>query len=390
MQFYMPVKVYQESECVKRQRKIFGRMGTRALVVTGRHSARANGALQDVQEVLETEGIPYDLFDEVEENPSVETVLKARTLGLQTGADFVIGIGGGSPMDAAKAIALLLYFSDEDADFLCDNSKSKTVRDLEEAKDGKGALTANSAAFAAAGAAVHVPLLLIPTTCGTGSEVTGVSVLTQHRKKTKGSIPHKIFADAAFVDGKYLKYAPFHVIRNTAADALGHLWESLCNSGADPYSRMCAEAGLHTWSKVRDVLLHLEERELTKEELDLLMEASTFAGMAIAQTGTGLPHALSYALTYDLHIPHGAAVGLFEAGYLEQVEEGLREKALGLAGFSGPDEWREYYHIVCGELAIPAEELEHTVEMVAANPAKLATAPFACDEAVLRKIVFGG
>ncbi len=360
MQYYMPVKVYEEENCVQRHAAELCGAGTRALIVTGRHSAKANGSLQDVTDALEKGGVSYVLFDAVEENPSVETVMKARALGLQEGTDFVIGIGGGSPLDAAKAAALMLAHPEEGADYLYDAAK--------------------------AGKTIRLPLILIPTTCGTGSEVTGVSVLTVHAKKTKSSLPHKIFADLALIDGKYLAAAPAHVIRNTAVDALGHLLESYYNSSATPYSRMCAEAGLREWSKVQGALLELDERALTAKERGDLMRASAFAGMAIAQTGTSLPHALSYALTYDLHLPHGIAVGLFEAGYLRALPMEEQHTALEMAGFASIEAWEEFFRIVCGEIAVPEEELQHTADMVAANPSKLAKAPFVCTEEVLRRI----
>ena len=364
MRFFMPVKLYHEADCVKKHSALFAAAGTKALVVTGRHSAGRNGSLSDVTAALEAEGIALTLFDRVEENPSIETVMEAVKTGRQEKADFVIGIGGGSPMDAAKAAALLLHFPKEGADFLYD-------------------------ANAAAEAAPHAPLILIPTTCGSGSEATETSVLTVHKRRTKISLPHKIFADAALIDGKYLEGAPIEIIRSTAVDALAHLWESALNSSATPYSRMCAEAGLCVWGKIKDALLSLEERSLTTEERNLLMQSSAMAGMAIAQTGTSLPHALSYALTYDLHIPHGMAVGFFEAGYLEQVTKEERQKVLRPAGFSSVAEWKEYYQVVCGRLVIPGEELQRTMEMVASNPGKMAKAPFACTEAVLRRVVYG-
>ena len=366
MQYYMPVKVYEEENCVQNRSSELCAAGSRALLVTGRNSARANGSLKDVTDVLEKGGVTYVLFDEVEENPSIETVMKARALGLQEGVDFVIGIGGGSPLDAAKAAALLLAHPAEGADYLYDTEKA--------GQTGKTA---------------HLPLILIPTTCGTGSEVTGVSVLTIHARKTKSSLPHKIFADLALIDGKYLAAAPAHIIRNTAVDALGHLLESYYNSSATPYSRMCADAGLLAWSKIRRSLLELDERTLTKEEYMQLMRASAFAGMAIAQTGTSLPHALSYALTYDLHLPHGVAVGLFEAGYLRALPKEEQLIALNMAGFVSIEEWEEFFHIVCGEVVIPKEELQHTIDVVSSNPAKLAKAPFECTREVLERIALG-
>ena len=360
MQFYMPVKLWEEDNCVRNHPEVFQKAGRRALIVTGKHSARANGSFADVEAVLQKNGQEYVLFDEVEENPSIQTVMKARELGLTKEADFVVGIGGGSPMDAAKAIAMMLRYSDRDESFLYEGTETE-----------------------------HLPLILVPTTCGTGSEVTGASVLTIHAKKTKSSLPHKIFADAALIDGKYLASAPAHVIRNTAVDALGHLTESWFNASATPYSRMCAGEGLRTWAGIRGVLLDLERRELAPEEGSRLMRASTLAGMSIAQTGTSLPHALSYPLTYDLHLPHGVAVGYFEAGYLAQVEETERREMLQLAGFSSLEDWQDFYETVCGNILIPEDELQHAIDMVAGNPAKLAKAPFACDRKVLERIAYG-
>lgn len=359
MQFYMPVKVYEEEECVKCHTEVFTAAGSKALLVTGRHSARENGALSDVLEVLEEAGISYALFDAVEENPSIETVMKARAFGLKEKADFVIGIGGGSPMDAAKAIAMMMYYKEEDADYLYEGQETG-----------------------------RLPLILIPTTCGTGSEVTGASVLTIHAKKTKSSLPHKIFADAALIDGKYLASAPISVIRNTAVDALGHLMESWFNSAATKYSRMCAEAGLTTWALARRDLLELEQKPLSPESRENLMRASAFAGMAIAQTGTSLPHALSYPLTYDLHLPHGVAVGYFESGYLARIPENERNEMLSLAGFRNLSDFQDFFETVCGKILIPEDELQHALDAVASNPSKLSKAPFACGKEELAKVVF--
>ena len=93
MHYEMPVKVYEEENCILNHSGQLASLGKRALIVTGRHSARANGSLRDVTEALEKEGVEYAVFDEIEENPSVETVMRGRERGLAEQADFVIGIG---------------------------------------------------------------------------------------------------------------------------------------------------------------------------------------------------------------------------------------------------------------------------------------------------------
>ena len=158
---------------------------------------------------LEQFGVSWVEFAEVEENPSVETVMKARDLGVSEKTDFVIGIGGGSPMDAAKAIALMIRHADQDWTYMYDGSAETST----------------------------VPIAEIPTTAGTGSEVTAVSVLTRHDKHVKGSIPHKIFAQLALIDGKYVAKAPFHVLANTTMDALAHLYESYSYTSLQIHNR---------------------------------------------------------------------------------------------------------------------------------------------------------
>ena len=359
MHFTLPVDIWEEDRCVESHADLLARLGTRALLVTGRHAAKACGALDDVREALERNRITCFLFDEVEENPSVETVLRGREAGLAAGADFVIGIGGGSAMDAAKAIALLIRHPSADDAFLYDPSAPSDA----------------------------LPVASVPTTCGTGSEVTPVSVLTRLDKETKQSIAHRIFPSLALIDGRYLTGAPLELIRNTAVDAVSHLFESAVNIHATPYSLMLAEGGLREWSRNRAFLVSGR-----REEADWsgLMRASAMAGMAIAQTGTSLPHGLSYPVTYRMHMPHGRACGYFEAGYLSEAPFALRSRVLSEAGFRSLEEWQSFYQSVCGAEPIPDSELSHAVGVLAANRAKLANAPFAVDRGVLRRIAFFG
>lgn len=357
MTYFMPTKVYEEQGCVRAHAEEFCALGTKAMLVTGRHSAKACGAQDDVIAAMDAFDIPYVVFDEVEENPSIETVMKARDAAVKAGADLFIGIGGGSPMDAAKAIALMAYHKDEAADFL----------------------------YAGDASAKWYPVVCVPTTCGTGSEVTGVSVLTIHAKKTKGSIPYRVFPELALVDGKYLADCPASVLRNTATDAFCHLCESYINAGATDYSRMCALAGLSVWSRSRGFLLGKEEA--TKERFAELMRASTLAGMAIAQTGTSLPHGLSYGLTYALGVPHGKACGLFQAGYLKEADPADAETIVTTAGFDSIDELDAFFREICGASDVTEDVRETLVRQLLDSPAKLKAAPFPVDEAVLRRIV---
>ena len=328
MNFYMPVRVYSEENCVMNHAAELAELGTRALIVTGKSSARRCGAFADVTAALDQYGVSWVEFAEVEENPSVETIMRARKVGCKVKADFVIGIGGGSPMDAAKAIALMMQHPDQGWEYMYDKGR--------------------------------------------------------HDKHVKGSIPHKIFADLALIDGKYIASAPAQILANTTMDALCHLYESYIHSKATDYSRMCAEYGIKIWARSKDVVLGL--REAGAEDYRNMMNASCMAGMAIAHTATSMPHALSYRLTYSAHMAHGKACGYFLAGYLKEADPADAAHILSLAGFESIDALEEYYVSTCGRDEVPIEILEQTVEEVLGNEGKRKMPPFPVDEAVVRRI----
>lgn len=356
MFYYMPTKVYEEAECVKNHGAEWTALGRKAMIVTGRSSAKKNGSYADVAETLDAHGAAHVLFDEVEENPSIETVMKAREIGLAEGVDFVIGIGGGSPMDASKAIAMMICQKDKDASCLYTPGEDAAL-----------------------------PVVAVPTTCGTGSEATPYSVLTIHAKGTKGSIKHKIFPRYALVDAKYLAFAPQSVLCSTAVDAIGHVFESYVNSNATDYSRMCNAKALEIWARTKDVLLGAKEG--TTEDYRNLMNASTIAGISISMTGTSLPHGLSYPVTYNTGMPHGKAIGYFQYGYLREADKTDREYLMQLTGFADLDAWQEFYQTICQPGEVDAALLEKAAEETAVNPIKLKNCPYEVDREKMLRIV---
>ena len=358
MKFYMPVRVFDEKDCVKAHAKDIAAFGKKALIVTGRKSAFENGSFDDVTQTLKDTDTEYLVFSEVEENPSVETVFAAKERYENEGIDFVIGIGGGSPMDAAKAIALVLKHPEADPEYLYDNTKDPSA----------------------------LPVVCVPTTCGTGSEVTGVSVLTRHDKKTKISMVHKVFPKLALIDGKYLTGASHILIVNSAVDALSHLYESVINAKVDDYVRMSAAAGLKLWAMIKPVLLG--ERDMTEEDRSILMRASALAGMSIAGSGTSLPHALSYVLTYDLSLAHGRAVGYFLPAFMAAAPADQSDELLRYSGFEDADDLAAFIDKVFGKQDIPTAELDRTYDVVRNNAAKMRSASFEVDEKLLKDIVY--
>ena len=351
----MPVRIYSENGCVAKHGAELAALGTRALIITGKQSSRRNGSLQDVTEILEKYRIPCTVFDQTEENPSVETVMSARELGLASGADFVIGIGGGSAMDAAKAAAVMLCNPDKNRLFLYEQTSSPAL-----------------------------PVAAVPTTCGTGSEVTGVAVLTRHELRTKCSMTHRVFPRLALIDGRYLLTAPRAVLCNTFVDALAHLVESIINTKSNRFSELSAYAGLEWWGKCRSFLM--EPEALSPKKAQLLMDTAAFAGMSIAQTGTAIPHALSYILTARGGIPHGAAVGVFLSNYMEMADSSVRERILRACRIPDTDALRGLLETLA-PVRTEQSILEQSADAVLQNPAKLAVCPFRIDRTVMNRLI---
>ena len=362
MRFFVPTDIYVEKDCVKNHAKNILAVGKRALIMTGRHSAVANGSLNDVTEILKAREVPYQIFNEVEENPSTDTVGKATQIAREFNADFIIGIGGGSAIDAAKAAALLIVNSGLNADDL-HKAPSHPLN--------------------------HAPVVAVPTTCGTGSEATPVAIITNHKIHLKKSIPHVIFPVLALVDGKYLATAKKQLIVNTAVDALAHMVESILNVKSNLFNRMCPEYGLKLWGECKEALLGDWEcdKECAGQNGDMncaaslyekLMLTSTIAGMSIAQTSTAVPHGMSYDLTLNAGVPHGPAVGYFLAAYVEVCAKFVPqdvEKILSLLSLQSIEEFSEMLRKLIGTCTVTREMRDKFAAAMKVNRSKLDLVP---------------
>ncbi len=358
MEFYIPTEIYHEDGAVLKHSSEIASLGRKALIITGRSSAVQTGALDDIIKALEDNNTEYILYDKIEENPSVGTIMNAAGIGRSQGADFVIGAGGGSPMDAAKAVALMVQNRDTSEDVLYKPLKLKAL-----------------------------PVVEIPTTCGTGSEVTPYAILTRDDIKTKQSISHKIYPVLACIDAKYLGNAPAGLVINTAIDALGHIIESYFNANATEYSRMASLYGMEQWAANRDAI---ETGEFTKDNYNQLLFASTLAGMAISHTGTSIPHGLSYYLTYNKGVPHGKAVGIFLPGYLALMEKnsmpGYKE-AVAKMGFKDTRDFAGFIKKCLPDVYITGDDTENMVNEIMQNPKKLLSVPFKTREEDIMDII---
>lgn len=290
--FYMPVNILSGKDPLSENMNIFSELGKKCLIVTGKTSAKKSGALDDVISIFNQLNIEYAIFDEITENPLTIDCHRAGKMARSINADFVLGIGGGSPLDAAKAVCV--YARNE---HIVDD-------DIYTAKVEYSPL----------------PLVLIGTTSGTGSEVSGVSVLTRKDGKKQSIGGKNYYARYAIANPKYTYSMPFNVTVSTALDALCHAIESMFSPRADFLSK---EFSLMSAKLLYPLIDKLHKTQSLPDEVDrnTFYFASLYAGFALNKGGTGFPHGMGYALTEDFGVPHGLACAVFLPQYLKEAKK---------------------------------------------------------------------
>lgn len=291
MKHYMPVRVFSGEGAVGKNAGLFAAFGARCALITGRSSAEKSGALADVTAALERGGVSFCRFNGIEQNPRVDACLAAGRAAHAFGAAFVVGIGGGSALDAAKAAAVFAANPDLDEDAFY---RKDWGRD-------------------------PLPILLVGTTAGTGSEVTKVSVLTDSRGRKHSIHDDRLFAAAAFGDPQYTEALSLPITLSTGIDVLSHCAESYFNRNADEISRAFAVRGIRLLCA--PLLDAAEGRPLGRAQREALYEASLLGGLAICGTGTCFPHNVGYYLTETYRVPHGFASARFLPAMLALVEK---------------------------------------------------------------------
>jgi alcohol dehydrogenase class IV len=337
-QFFMPTKIIMAEDCIRNNAEQMKSFGHRAFIVTGANSAKSSGALQDIIEALDSLGISYEIYDKIKSNPTIASVYDAAAIAKEKKSDFVIGIGGGSPMDAAKAIALL------------------ATQDLDEERLFSGNYEAKA-----------LPIVAVPTTAGTGSEVTQYSILTNDKKQTKTSISSPaLFPRIAFLDAKYTMNLPMQITINTALDALSHAIEGMLTVRASLVTDALALESISRISQCLRYLSPLKEigagNQLSGEVREKLLCGSMLAGIVIAHTGTTAVHSMGYCLTYFKNVDHGRANALILPSFLRAVAKSEQEtitRILNAMGLTSMDDFEAILLRLLGEReSITQKDLE--------------------------------
>lgn len=254
--------------------------GKKAVIVTGKNSVKSNGVLDKVVAYLGKAGMDTRVFSDVEADPSIDTVRKGAKVFTEFGPDWIIGLGGCSSIDAVKAMWVLYEYPDITFEEMI---KVFGVPELRK-----------KARFVA-----------IPSTSGTGTEMTGLAVITDREKGVKYPVvSYELTPDVAIVDGELCKTMPAQVTANTGLDALTHCIEAYVSNIDDNYAEVLAKGGMGLIFDNLNAAVDTPEDTTARQNMH---DASCMGGFAFNNSWLGIAHSLAHQLGGMYGIPHGCA-----------------------------------------------------------------------------------
>ena len=276
-EFFIPQNIIVGAETMAKLPECAKKLGgSHAMLISG-PTLRKMGIVDKAADYLKEAGMQVDIFTDVEANPSVTTVEKATEAFKETGADFIVALGGGSPMDVAKAVGVTAKFG--------------------------GSITEYEGAHKVPGKII--PLIAIPTTAGTGSEVTAFSVITDHSRDYKLTVfSYELLPSYAILDPELLTSAPASVAAACGIDAFIHAEEAYVSTAASPFSDAMAEKAMELIGKN---IRRFVARRTDIEAAEAMLTGSLFAGIAFSFARLGNVHAMSHPVSAFFDVPHGVA-----------------------------------------------------------------------------------
>lgn len=271
------------------------RFGNTAMIITGKGSSKKTGALDKVINSLNENFIEVIVFDEVESDPSVKTIRLGVETAKAKNVDVIIALGGGSPLDAAKAINMMLANEGDIVDY-----------------ETKGPEKAG------------LPLIAIPTTAGTGSEVSKYVVITDTDRKIKMLIGGEtLIPDVAILDPVLTVMMPPAVTAATGMDAITHAIEALISKKAQPITEMYAISAIKL---INDNLIKAVLDGGNLEARMNMLLGQMYAGLAFSNASVALVHAMSRPLGAHFKVPHGLANAILLPSVMEFNRAACPEK----------------------------------------------------------------
>ncbi len=282
--FTLPRDIYHGKGCLETLKTLEGK---RAMICVGGGSMKRNGFLDKAVEYLKEAGMEVQLYEGIEPDPSVETVMKGADAMLKFQPDWIIAMGGGSPIDAAKAMWIKYEYPDVTFEDMCKVFGLPKLR--------------KKAHFCA-----------IPSTSGTATEVTAFSIITDYSKGIKYPIADfEITPDVAIVDPDLAETMPKKLVAHTGMDAMTHAIEAYVSTAHCDYSDPLA---LHAIKMIEHDLIDSYNGDMAKR--DSMHNAQCLAGMAFSNALLGIVHSMAHKTgaafaDYGSHIIHGAANAMY-------------------------------------------------------------------------------
>lgn len=249
---------------------------SKGYIISGPHLNKI-GMVAKCRKALKNAGMESECFTETEGNPSTDTVVKATEGFKKSKADFIVAFGGGSPLDVAKAVAVLATYGGNIVDY-----------------EGAGKVMGPV-----------VPMIAIPTTAGTGSEVTAFSVITDHSRNYKLTVVSNYLLPAyVILDPDLIATVPANTAAACGIDAMVHALEAYISKAASPSSDIFAREALRLiGGSIRD---YVADRS-NPAACESMMVGSLFAGIAFSHARLGNVHAMSHPVSAYFDVPHGVA-----------------------------------------------------------------------------------
>ena len=314
---------------------------SKAYIISGPHLNKI-GMVAKCKEALKAAGMESESFTETEGNPSTDTVAKAAKGFADSKADFIVAFGGGSPLDVAKAVAVIATYGGNIVDY-----------------EGGGKVPGSV-----------VPMIAIPTTAGTGSEVTAFSVITDHSRNYKLTVvSNDILPAYAILDPELITTVPAGTAAACGIDAMVHALEAFISKAASPFSDLFAKEALRLiGGSIRD---YVADRS-NIAACEAMLTGSLFAGIAFSHARLGNVHAMSHPVSAYFDVPHGVANAILlptvveynmtdAAAKYQYIYDCICEKPVADEDFT-PEMLAAEIRVLNDELGIPASLSEVGVD----------------------------
>lgn len=307
-QIKIPSCVYGGEGCVDNIKNIIEKENAKKLIVFTDKGIRGAGLLDILTKVLDEAKTEYKVIDDLTAEPAYQDVERVIKEAEDYSGDLIIGIGGGSVMDAAKLCSVL-----KGADY--------TVRDL--LKDPTLAKK-------------QVKTVMIPTTCGTGSEATCNAIVAIPEEESKqGIVNDSMIPDYVILDSQMIRKLPKSIVAATGVDALAHVVECYTSKKATPFSDTYATAGAKLiFHNIREAYNNPDNMEAKSS----MLLGAFYGGVAITGSGTTAVHALSYPLGGKYHIAHGVSNAILFAHVMEYNKEACKDRLAQLCDAVFPEQ----------------------------------------------------